>query len=69
MIELIRPFNALDVALKRKDTRMANILRRAGAPPGIWRGNRKLLHEVRSARMRGNQVIDRRSQFAIVAAS
>ena len=34
MIELIRPFNALDVALKRKDTRMANILRRAGAPPG-----------------------------------
>jgi hypothetical protein len=32
-------------------------------------GNWTLLHEVRSARMRGKQTIDRRSQFAIVAAS
>jgi hypothetical protein len=31
-----RPFNAMDVAVRRKDTRMANLLRRAGAPPGIW---------------------------------
>jgi hypothetical protein len=33
----MRPFNAMDVAVKRKDTRMANLLRRTGAPPGIWR--------------------------------
>jgi hypothetical protein len=32
-----RPFNAMDVAVRLKDTRMANVLRRAGAPPGIWR--------------------------------
>ena len=32
----MRPFNAMDVAVRRKDTRMANLLRRAGAPPGIW---------------------------------
>ena len=32
----MRPFNAIDVAVRRKDTRMANLLRRAGAPPGIW---------------------------------
>jgi hypothetical protein len=31
-----RPFNAIDVAVRRKDTRMADLLRRAGAPPGIW---------------------------------
>jgi hypothetical protein len=36
----MRPFNAMDVALRRKDKRMADLLRRAGAPPGIWgRGN------------------------------
>jgi len=33
----MRPFNAMDVAVKRKDTRMTNLLRRTGAPPGIWR--------------------------------
>ena len=33
----MRLFNAMDVARKRKDTRMADLLRRAGAPPGIWR--------------------------------
>jgi hypothetical protein len=33
----LRPFNAIDVALRRKDTRMANLLRRAGAPAGIYR--------------------------------
>jgi hypothetical protein len=32
----MRPFNAMDVAVRRKDTRMADLLRRAGAPPGIW---------------------------------
>ena len=32
----MRRFNAMDVAVRRKDTRMANLLRRAGAPPGIW---------------------------------
>jgi hypothetical protein len=32
----MRPFNAMDVAVRRKDTRMANLLRQAGAAPGIW---------------------------------
>jgi hypothetical protein len=32
----MRPFNAMDVAVSRKDKRMADLLRRAGAPPGIW---------------------------------
>jgi len=32
----LRPFNAMDVAIKRKDKRMAALLRRAGAPSGIW---------------------------------
>jgi hypothetical protein len=32
----MRPFNAMDVAVRRKDKRMADLLRRAGAPPGIW---------------------------------
>lgn len=32
----MRPFNAMDVAVRRKDTRMATFLRQAGAPPGIW---------------------------------
>ena len=32
----MRPFNALDVAIRRKDRRMADLLRRAGASPGIW---------------------------------
>ena len=32
----MRPFNALDVAIRRKDKRMADLLRRAGAPAGIW---------------------------------
>ena len=32
-----RPFNAMDVAVRRKDTRMVNLLKRAGAPRGIWR--------------------------------
>ena len=32
-----RPFNAMDVAVRRKDKRMADFLRRAGAPAGIWR--------------------------------
>ncbi|HJR59703.1 MAG TPA: hypothetical protein VJ813_09905 [Vicinamibacterales bacterium] len=31
-----RPFNAMDVAIRRKDKRMADLLRRAGAPAGIW---------------------------------
>ena len=31
------PFNAMDVAVRRKDKRMAEFLRRAGAPAGIWR--------------------------------
>ena len=31
-----RPFNAMDVALRRKDKRMADFLRQAGAPPGIF---------------------------------
>ena len=31
-----RPFNAMDVAVRRKDQRMVDLLRRAGAPPGIW---------------------------------
>jgi hypothetical protein len=31
-----RPFNAMDVAVRRKDKRMADLLRRAGAPAGIW---------------------------------
>jgi hypothetical protein len=31
-----RPFNAMDVALRRKDKRMVDLLRRAGAPAGIW---------------------------------
>ena len=31
-----RPFNAMDVAVRRKDKRMADFLRRAGAPAGIW---------------------------------
>jgi hypothetical protein len=33
----MRPFNAMDVAVRRKDQRMADLLRRAGAPAGIWR--------------------------------
>jgi hypothetical protein len=33
----MRPFNAMDVAIKRKDKRMVDLLRRAGAPAGIWR--------------------------------
>jgi hypothetical protein len=32
----MRPFNAMDVAIKRKDKRMVDLLRRAGAPAGIW---------------------------------
>ena len=32
----MRPFNAMDVAIRRKDKRMADWLRRAGAPAGIW---------------------------------
>lgn len=32
----MRPFNAMDVAIRRKDKRMADLLRRAGAPAGIW---------------------------------
>ncbi|MGB2712808.1 MAG: hypothetical protein WBC51_01420 [Vicinamibacterales bacterium] len=31
-----RPFNAMDVAVRRKDKRMADFLRRAGATSGIW---------------------------------
>ena len=31
-----RPFNAIDVAVRRKDQRMVDLLRRAGAPAGIW---------------------------------
>jgi hypothetical protein len=31
-----RPFNAMDVAVRRKDQRMVDLLRRAGAPAGIW---------------------------------
>ena len=34
-----RPFNAMDVAIRRKDKRMADLLRRAGAPAGIWGRN------------------------------
>lgn len=33
----MRPFNAMDVASRRKDTQMADLLRRAGAPAGIWK--------------------------------
>jgi hypothetical protein len=33
----LRPFNAMDLAVRRKDTRMVNLLQRAGAPPGLWR--------------------------------
>jgi hypothetical protein len=33
-----RPFNAMDVAVRRKDKRMAELLRKAGAPAGIWKG-------------------------------
>lgn len=29
------PFTAMDVAVRRKDTRMVNVLRRAGAPPAL----------------------------------
>ena len=32
----VRPFNAMDVAIRRKDKRMADLLRRAGAPAGLW---------------------------------
>jgi len=32
----MRAFNAMDVAIRRKDKRMADLLRRAGAPAGIW---------------------------------
>jgi hypothetical protein len=32
----MRPFNAMDVAIRRKDKRMADLLRRAGAPAGIF---------------------------------
>ena len=39
-----RPFNAMDVAIRRKDTRMADLLRRAGAPPGLW-GTRMYLDD------------------------
>ncbi len=35
----MRPFNAMDVAIRRKDTRMTDLLRRAGAPAGIWGQN------------------------------
>ena len=31
-----RRFNAMDVAIRRKDKRMADLLRGAGAPAGIW---------------------------------
>jgi hypothetical protein len=31
-----RPSNAMDVAVRRKDRRMVDLLRRAGAPAGIW---------------------------------
>jgi hypothetical protein len=34
-----RPFNAMDVAVRRKDTRMAELLRRSGAPAEIWGRN------------------------------
>jgi hypothetical protein len=30
-----RPFNAMDIAVWQKDTRMVNVLRRAGAAPGL----------------------------------
>ena len=33
----MRPFNAMDVAIRRNDTQMADWLRRAGAPAGIWK--------------------------------
>ena len=36
-----RPFTAMDVAIRRKDKRMAELLRRAGAPPGIWSAKRR----------------------------
>jgi len=32
-----RSFNAMDVAVRRKDTSMVSLLRRAGAPSGIWK--------------------------------
>ena len=32
-----RPFNAMDVAVRRKDKQMVDFLRRAGAPAGIYR--------------------------------
>jgi hypothetical protein len=32
----MRPFNAMDMAIRRKDKRMADLLRRAGAPAGFW---------------------------------
>jgi hypothetical protein len=35
----MRLFNAMDVAIRRKDKRMADLLRRAGAPAGIWGRN------------------------------
>jgi len=31
-----RPFNAMDVAVRRKDRRMGDFLKRAGAPAGIY---------------------------------
>jgi hypothetical protein len=34
----MRPFNATDVAVRRKDNRMADLLRRAGAPACVWGG-------------------------------
>jgi hypothetical protein len=39
-----RPFNAMDVAARRKDQRMVALLRRAGAPAGIW-GRKSRVHQ------------------------
>jgi hypothetical protein len=46
----MRPFNAMDVAIRRKDKRMADLLRRAGAPAGIW--GRKPVRPPRGERVR-----------------
>src|SRR4030095_16119886 len=32
----MRPFNAMDVAIRRKDKRMAGLVGAAGAPAGVW---------------------------------
>jgi hypothetical protein len=37
----VRPFNAMDIAVWQKDTRMVNVLRRAGAPPGLMGAPRR----------------------------